>query len=213
MEDKSTNRINQRMALLTDNDTKFRQSVRLLRNEIGMPEDGFKSEAEYIEWARNGHNSEKFAQAQYALLADYKLSSRYLEPILWFFGFDWHMPVSAMKYSIHYDKTNQRLSIEIYGDTTEDDLKKAYREIEKRKVRQSLPEYADRFKPIIGIDLMRNVYELQKKGKSNSDIAKIITDDPNYKKGLSYEDIRKKIAKYGIISPKTQSRRGKKPER
>jgi hypothetical protein len=189
------NKIAQTMSLLTDQDSDFRKSVTALRKIFAIPQDGFKNQKDLAIWQEKDlARFHKFSIESSLIMDHFGLSERFVEPVTTFILFDSIDDFGAKKYRVHYFKQEpKRIYIEIFGDTTKEDVCKAYLAIESRGYRKTLVDYADRFKPTANINLMRKSHELRKLGKTIPEIADII--DPQRKFG-TYDDISKLNQRY-----------------
>ncbi|MCL5410450.1 MAG: hypothetical protein M1324_01195 [Patescibacteria group bacterium] len=184
--------IKQNIELLTEQDSLFRKEIIKLRKLLEIPQNGFKTKKEFETWLEKNNNERYFNVTINCLINEYKLNEKYIEFIAHFLGFNYIiLPSWKGNCTIHILQDGQnKLYIEVFGDTTKKDIDRAWNLIERKNLRSKLSQYIKKFKPISTLSLQRRIYTMKKLGKKGRDFLPSLPD------GYYHGDVDKLIKRY-----------------
>lgn len=195
----------------------FQERIWTLRKKYKIPKEGFCSEEESKKWheekekeledvIENNFNSSnglkknatlfKLQEDIKSLIIDFGLSENYDSTIEYFIKFN---KISAPEnigviMPFNEDLKRRQLFIQIFPDTTIDDVKRVWGRVLKFKKYLVGFKKNSRFREITTLSVQERVYDLIKAGKKPRQIADIFADEG--KGNIGYEDIGAMINRY-----------------
>ncbi len=121
-------------------DPEFLQKINTIRKTFNIPTNGFADEKKALKWAKNLYSKEYRLMSLKNTIRDLypeKIGSRWYLAIEYYLLFNRtnadHLLPNQVNYWVEIDDDEYRLKIEIYKDTSIEDIKKIWPEIKKQR--------------------------------------------------------------------------------
>lgn len=185
------NKIEERLRLLSAEDSNFNQNVIVIRRVWQIPIKGFDEYKDGIKWLFRLHKKDYewglFMMEVYNLNFITELSYNYTETVAYYILFNKFLPPTN-GVSISFNENEDSLILDVRAQATEKDLLKAWK-IAKLKQKE-LSDYEGKYRPIKDINLYEDIYNKKKEGCSYKEIAEYVGN------GATATDVADWVRKY-----------------